>query len=851
MLWTAWVWLALGVVGANGICMAEDVPWRTARHQINQLGLVVSDRGLFGTRSNKSSIRIYDAFTGEVLLLDLEYPRGSKRNYLLGASLWVGSKVRGRPVVSNGQDGKFWTLPPGDFSGEPDGESIRRLSGVAGDPEFSPEARAEEDIVTVYTDTVRITPPEDVRLSPNQRAQRIQVTQRSMAWSIGYLEDLALVEFAVKNMGSDPLRETFIGLYVEPSCGYDRWQAGPDDVVGYLKTVRVLDNCYDDTINSFWFADNDGDPYLGSFIEQPVYDPIATRFRASQRGIMGIQVLDANGNLPPVTFNWWGITGTIDAKFVEPCRLGPWKCDEAIYYVENDEAMYERMANGEFDFNPLSIGAVVRGPEAASWRPIPESVADSLSVGGEVSFLISWGPFHLRPGASVPLTLAIFGGENLHTVADNLSHLPQAPDQYYRNLDFRDFTHNGLLAQWVYDNPGIDTDGDGYYGEFRVCVRDSVLVGDQWVAQKADTQWYKGDGIPDYRGALPPPAPFVWVTPIQNGLKVRFNGQVSETEKDIFLQKPDFEGYRVYLGRDERATSLSVAASFDREDYDKYCFDKSLEEPDWKLMDEPFSKEQLRCLYGLTVDPCTDSAFEPLQFSQLSPYRHPLYPNDSIFWFRPHDYNASAFGVSTPITKIYPEVPDPRLLPADSITEDMYTEDGYLKFYEYECTIENILPTVGYCVSVTAFDYGSPAMGVTPLESDRTKGVVEAFPLHELDLPLSGSDEIYVYPNPYRLDVDYRGVGLEGRNQDDRWDERVRAIWFANLPAKCTIHIFTLDGDRVRTIEHDLPVTDPTHRRHHWDLINRNFQKVETGLYYWVVEVPGGKTQVGKLALIR
>ncbi len=41
------------------------------------------------------------------------------------------------------------------------------------------------------------------------------------------------------------------------------------------------------------------------------------------------------------------------------------------------------------------------------------------------------------------------------------------------------------------------------------------------------------------------------------------------------------------------------------------------------------------------------------------------------------------------------------------------------------------------------------------------------------------------------------------------------------------------------------------HRRKMWDLINRNFQKVETRLYYWVVEVQGGRMQMGKPAIIR
>jgi hypothetical protein len=407
------------------------------------------------------------------------------------------------------------------------------------------------------------------------------------------------------------------------------------------------------------------------------------------------------------------------------------------------------------------------------------------------------------------------------------------------------------MAGWVYDNPGVDTDGDGYAGEYRVCVRESALVNGEWMASVADTQWYKGDGIPDYNATDVPTPPEFWLSSTHNGIHVRFNGQVTETENDIFLQKPDFEGYRVYLGRDERAASLSLVASYDREDYEKLVLNTDLESPTWELRDEPFTLEELRCLYGQQPQPCADSAFDPLAFSQLRPYRDPDFPDDSNFFFRKHHYNTSELGVNTGITKRFPDMPDPRILPADSITPDMYTEDGYLKFYEYECTIENLLPTVPYYVNVTAFDFGSPAQGINPLESDKTEGVKEGFPFHERDRQVFGNSQVYVYPNPYRLDIDYRDLGYEGRAQDDRWDERVRTIWFANLPPECWISIYTLDGDRVRTMHHDMSPSDPSHTHHRWSLINRNQQKVETGLYYWVVEIPGGETQMGKLVILR
>ena len=87
------------------------------------------------------------------------------------------------------------------------------------------------------------------------------------------------------------------------------------------------------------------------------------------------------------------------------------------------------------------------------------------------------------------------------------------------------------------------------------------------------------------------------------------------------------------------------------------------------------------------------------------------------------------------------------------------------------------------------------------------------------------------------------------RNQ--RPDTRTRRIHFANLPPKCTISIFSLDGDLVREIIHDKDASDPNASHDSWDLITRNTQTVVSGLYYWTVEnTETGDVQIGKLVII-
>jgi hypothetical protein len=356
--------------------------------------------------------------------------------------------------------------------------------------------------------------------------------------------------------------------------------------------------------------------------------------------------------------------------------------------------------------------------------------------------------------------------------------------------------------------------------------------------------YYSGDGVPDWRGAMPPPAPDLWLKPIANGLKIRFNGTRSETATDIFTGQADFEGYRVYYGLDTRKASFTLVAAYDREDFDKYVWLGVDRPSEFSIYDPPFTTDSLRVLYG-----SGNPDFDPLDFTEENMYRHPEYP-ESLFYFMPHSYNVSALGESTPIRRVYPDEPFPVSPDPLANPEEARTPEGNLKYYEYEYTLENLLPTVPYYVNVTAMDFGAPEYRLTGLETSVTVGAKSAYPLGASASEDEPGGKIFVYPNPYRGDADYRSQGLEGRFEIDRPDHRVRAINFANLPPRCTIYIYSLDGDLVRQLDHDFDPSDPMSSHDNWDLITRNTQMVVSGLYYWVIESEDGSTQMGKIVII-
>ncbi len=181
------------------------------------------------------------------------------------------------------------------------------------------------------------------------------------------------------------------------------------------------------------------------------------------------------------------------------------------------------------------------------------------------------------------------------------------------------------------------------------------------------------------------------------------------------------------------------------------------------------------------------------------------------------------------------------------------------EIWRYRYTIRGLRDGFKYWVAATAFDQGTE--DVSSLESGLAQNLTFVIP----GAPASsdGRPRVTVFPNPYRGDAAW-----DGSLRRDRY------LWFANLPARCTIRIYTLAGDLVDTINFDQAtyqptdirgIYDPTDPRNPerdlpilsggmaaWDLVSRKDQGVASGLYLYAVEdQTGGDRQVGKFLIIK
>jgi hypothetical protein len=175
--------------------------------------------------------------------------------------------------------------------------------------------------------------------------------------------------------------------------------------------------------------------------------------------------------------------------------------------------------------------------------------------------------------------------------------------------------------------------------------------------------------------------------------------------------------------------------------------------------------------------------------------------------------------------------------------------------YYYKFEVDNLLNGWQYLFAVTAFDQG---------DADNNLESLESSPLANFQRILPGTPaaeesnvEIGVYPNPY-----YGNAVWDGNS------ERLRKIYFYNLPAECEITIYTLAGDIVKRIDHNQQSNSSEIRwfenyasdgkqvfaggEHAWDLLSDHDQAIATGMYLFTVKNNlNGEVKTGKFLIIK
>ncbi len=127
------------------------------------------------------------------------------------------------------------------------------------------------------------------------------------------------------------------------------------------------------------------------------------------------------------------------------------------------------------------------------------------------------------------------------------------------------------------------------------------------------------------------------------------------------------------------------------------------------------------------------------------------------------------------------------------------------------------------------------------LSTDVFRFVAKASKIDE-DKAEEDLEKIKVVPNPYIALARW-----ETRNTYDS-GRGAREIHFTHLPSECTIRIFTVNGELIKTIEHNNSFDDGTAS---WDMLTKDNLGISYGVYLFHVDAPGIGEHVGKFAVIK
>jgi len=177
--------------------------------------------------------------------------------------------------------------------------------------------------------------------------------------------------------------------------------------------------------------------------------------------------------------------------------------------------------------------------------------------------------------------------------------------------------------------------------------------------------------------------------------------------------------------------------------------------------------------------------------------------------------------------------------------------------YRYHYAVTGLKDGFSYFGAVTSYDLGDDR--VESLESGLSQNKFQAVPLAA---PGEDARGPIVFPNPYRVEAQWdRGAQV-----------RDHYLWFARLPKRCVLRVYTLSGDRVFETpfdgatyhgagarglydpSQDLDVDPPTlsGASFAWDLITEQGQALATGLYIFSVQdLETGKVSRGKFLVVK
>ena len=191
--------------------------------------------------------------------------------------------------------------------------------------------------------------------------------------------------------------------------------------------------------------------------------------------------------------------------------------------------------------------------------------------------------------------------------------------------------------------------------------------------------------------------------------------------------------------------------------------------------------------------------------------------------------------------------------PDSLFNADGSRESDWIVFMDHEDEEGNPLPSWRFLLNLLPNDetriYNQPRAGDTayvivdkPFLSTDIYEFTTYKSLVNSEKALADMDKIKVVPNPY-----FAASTFEGQNTFSS-GRGPREIQFRYLPSECTIRIYNIAGELVKTINHSSPLDSGTGR---WDLLTEDNLSASYGMYVYHIVAPNVGEKIGKLAIVK
>ena len=859
---------------------------------VGELHVNITNHGLIGSQ--------YSSFLPYSSAPSAQWPGGSGNEYLWGAGLWVGGRVRGEVSVSTGQyDREFRPGPHLEdtiYEGKSgiiqrprlgDRQTGRRLPHHLADDDD--DGHYDDDILNGYDDdrdgrvdedwgqigdqmftcTMYDNLPLCRELYPAHRPLGLKVVQRAAAWDDPEYKDFIALDFEITNVGIETIRDAYLGFFVD--CDIQARGAGstqPDDLAGsWSGYVRGSDFRFHRVDVAYMRDMNPDDPLPGWFGVVMVYH---------SREFYGLHA--------PTTSKMTGFQ--IFATNAAVIQQGE---------PTSDHDRYDLMSRAQFDRN----------------------LRDDQS--GDLKFMISSGPFPVvEPQQTMSYRLAMvmgLGKDDMLATAVRAAQLGAGTffdhDRNYNtgwggretevclgdipkegDIDDPIFRYKILAADQTCVGPEpifgmylVQPDNLREREDGRMCVwvngdnceECSSVLG---VECTLEHRWFFGGtkSLPDnslptgsggrekrYAWTLwresPPPSPHMRVQPGNHQVEV-FWDDISELALDPGNGQQDFEAYQVWRlqdwirpeGLDESArpptAKWGMLMEFD-------VFSEIAPGVGHLYHDRPLGQNT-----GLEPARYTPACLSDPAFTGLAEEMQAVVAEDSSgAWISRPDVRLPNGAVRPGLEGLVPwetrpDVLDTFFAVATRPAATWVKPKQATRFYHFlDSSPPNGFPLY---YSVVATDHrlfwdntnGEYLVAGSGISGNPGENLVRTMPRPDpqtVEERQRDGHNIYVYPNPATRE----SLAEFQQQHPTRDDATGQRIMFTNLPdTHNTIRIFTASGDHIIDLDHSPDLMGGSIS---WNLVSRNGQEVTSGIYFYVVESadPAFDDFQGRFVIIR